>query len=131
MVKTVCQGNPNPYDDDEDKDDDPKNFLPGSKTSSHTPSTLLTRNTPNHLWNPFDFRKTQTPTLSTRSTSYSTTTPFPRRRRRSNTLSMSIVEGALKGLTGEKTKQKAKWYTPPRTRSKTRGINTSQWLPFQ
>ena len=53
-------------------------------------------------------------------------TPPPKKK----TLSMSIVEGALKGLTGEKAKQKAKRYTPPKTRSKTRGINTSQWLPF-
>ena len=51
------------------------------------------------------------------------------------TLTGSILDGALKGLTAEKPKKKKKAtrplaFTPPTTRSKTQGIKRSTWIPF-
>ena len=59
----------------------------------------------------------------------------PKKKKKKKTLTGSMIEGALQGLTGgKKGKKKATRplaFTPPQTRSKTGGINRGQWLNFK
>ena len=105
----------------------------GTPTTSKTPRTVPRRQLPS---------RPPTTTSSRSSTPRSTTSkiPVPKQvlddeeeeiytftpKKKKKTLTGSILEGAVQGLTGKK-----ETFTPPRTRSKTKGIKTPKWLSFK